>query len=50
MDWKLGGHVTHYGRAYRITAIMVNRETGRTHYTLNNIDFRYEFITIVGRA
>jgi len=46
MNWELGAMVSFNGRAYFITAIVVDQEEKRTRYTLNNVDRRYEFLTV----
>lgn len=50
MEWELGALVSFCGRAYVIHAIVVNRETGATYYTLNNADLRYEWLTVCRKA
>jgi len=44
--WQLGNLVSFGGRAYYIVAIMIDHERNRTHYTLNNADRRYEYLTV----
>jgi hypothetical protein len=46
MTWKLGAMVAFGGRAYWIVAIMKDAEMGKINYTLNNVDRRYEFLTV----
>jgi len=45
-SWELGEMVSFHGMAYYITAIMRDTENGRIHYTLNNADLRYRFLTV----
>lgn len=44
--WQLNGMVSFHGRAYIVKAIMIDHETGRIEYTLNNADLRYEWLTV----
>ena len=45
-SWQLGNLVSFGGRAYYITAVMIDHESNRTHYTLNNADRRHEYLTV----